>query len=75
MNWGLVFASISIMIAMFLYQWPKLKKNQKKEKAAFLFFSILGWLLSILLMINPEIPGPTQLTDWIYKPIGKLLEK
>lgn len=75
MKWGPVFVSILIMIFMSLYQWPKLKKNQKKEKAAFLSLLILGWALAILLIIFPDIPGPTQLIDWIYKPFGKILEK
>lgn len=53
----------------------KTKKNQKREKAAFISLSILGWSLAIFLIIFPDIPGPTQMIDWIYKPFGKLLEK
>ncbi|MFK9093917.1 hypothetical protein [Bacillus salipaludis] len=75
MKWGPVFVSILIMIFMSLYQWPKLKKNKKREKAAFLSLLILGWALAILLIIFPDIPGPTQMIDWIYKPFGKILEK
>ncbi|WP_423802539.1 hypothetical protein [Neobacillus sp. SAB-20_R2A] len=75
MKWGLVIVSIFIAIIMFLYQWPKLKKQQKKEKAAFLSLTCLGLLLAVLLILYPEMPGPTQLIDWIYKPFGKLIEK
>jgi len=75
MKWGSVFTCILIMIFMYLYQWPKLKKNQRRERAAFLSLSILGWALAIFLIIFPDIPGPTKMIDWIYKPFGKLLEK
>lgn len=75
MKWGPVFVIILIMILMLLFQWPKLGKKQKREKAAFLSLSILSWLLAILLIFFPEMPGPTQMIDWLYKPLGKLLEK
>ncbi|MBU8919799.1 hypothetical protein BGM25_27810 [Bacillus sp. FJAT-29953] len=75
MKWGLVIASLIIAMSMFLYQWPKLKKHQKKEKAAFLSLTFLGLFLSVLLIFFPEMPGPTQMIDWIYKPLGRLIEK
>ncbi|WP_374724338.1 hypothetical protein [Calidifontibacillus erzurumensis] len=51
-----------------------MKKNSLKEKAAFLSMTFLGWILALLLIIFPDIPGPTQLIDAIFKPLGKILE-
>ncbi|HUC93883.1 MAG TPA: hypothetical protein VMS09_18025 [Paenibacillus sp.] len=47
----------------------------KKEKAAFLTLAGMGWMLAVTLIINPDMPGPTQIIDAIYRPLGMLLEK
>ena len=74
MKWGPVLGSILIVILMILYQWPKLQQNKKKDKAAFITLSVIGLLLANLLIFYPDIPGPTELIDLMYKPLGKLLE-
>lgn len=61
-------------LLMFLYEWPKLQ-HKKKEKAAFTTLTLIGCMLAVLLLYYPELPGPTQLVDAVYKPLGKLLEK
>ncbi|MCM3569766.1 hypothetical protein [Neobacillus mesonae] len=75
MKWSSVFLCIFIIFLMILYQWPQLKKSQKRDKAAFLSLSFAGLLLAILLIMFPDISGPTQMIDWLYKPLGKFLEK
>ena len=75
MKWSSVFLCIFIIFLMILYQWPQLKKSQKRDKAAFLSLSVAGLLLAILLIMFPDISGPTQMIDWLYKPFGKFLEK
>ncbi|MDB5055483.1 MAG: hypothetical protein JWM44_3533 [Bacilli bacterium] len=75
MKWGAVFAIVIIAILMTLFEWPKINQNQKKEKVAFMIVTGIGCLLAFLLIIYPEMPGPTQLVESIYKPLGKLLEK
>ncbi|MFS0815310.1 hypothetical protein [Peribacillus phoenicis] len=52
-----------------------MNKNQKKEKRAFVTLTMAGWLLAVLLVFFPDMPGPTHLMDMIFKPLGKLLEK
>jgi multisubunit Na+/H+ antiporter MnhB subunit len=56
-----------ILVLIFLYQWPKLKKNGRKVKMAFFLLMLLNWVLAVLLVIFPEMPGPGQLIDFIYK--------
>jgi hypothetical protein len=74
MKWGPVFLNSIVILVIFLSQWPTLKKLKKKEKIAFLFLVIFTWSLANTLVFFPEIPGPTQITDYIFKPLGKLLE-
>jgi hypothetical protein len=75
MNFAAVFGITACVILITLFEWPKIKKDQKKEKWAFLSITMIGWLLSVLLVFFPDMPGPTQLIDSIFKPMGKLLEK
>jgi hypothetical protein len=74
MNWKVLASLISVVIGMILYEWPKLNKNQKKEKAAFLTLTAIGCFLAILIIFFPSLPGPTQLVEAMFKPLGKLLE-
>lgn len=60
----------AILVIIFLFQWPGLKKKEKKEKTAFLSIMIINWVLAVLLMIFPEMPGPGQMVDLIYKSFG-----
>ncbi|NSL52492.1 hypothetical protein [Calidifontibacillus erzurumensis] len=63
-----------VVILMALYEWPKMDKNQVKEKCAFALLALTGWVLSVLLIYFPDMPGPTQLIEFIFKPLGKFLE-
>ncbi|MGM7721588.1 hypothetical protein [Metabacillus sp. Hm71] len=75
MNLASVFGITVVAILITLYEWPKMNKNQKKEKCAFVSLTISGWLLAVLLVYFPDMPGPTDLIDMIFKPFGKLLQK
>ncbi|MCY9666760.1 hypothetical protein M5X11_17795 [Paenibacillus alginolyticus] len=75
MKWGAI-VGISVIVAlMVLYEWPKMDQKQMKEKAAFLALSGVGFILAILLVFFPDMPGPTDLVNMIYKPFGQILEK
>ncbi|MBT2733785.1 hypothetical protein [Bacillus sp. ISL-7] len=74
MKWAIVFAFTIALALMFLYEWPKIKSKEKKEKIAFVCLLAMGWILSFILLYYPDTPGPSYLVDRIYKPLGKLLE-
>ncbi|QCJ44601.1 hypothetical protein FAY30_23425 [Bacillus sp. S3] len=59
---------VTILLALiFLSQWPILKKNKKKVKMAFLSLMLINWILAVLLVLFPDMPGPGQLVDFIYQ--------
>jgi hypothetical protein len=72
---GSVLAITVGVVLITLYEWPKINQNQKKEKATFVSITVMGWLLAILLLFFPDMPGPTQMVEKVFKPLGKLLEK
>lgn len=66
---------ITITVALIaMFEWRKIDQKLSKEKIAFVALTLLGWLLAILLVFYPDMPGPTQLVETIFKPFSKLLE-
>ena len=66
-------AAVLVLIA--LYKWPKMKSQKKREKTAFAALTLLGGILAVLLVFVPDMPGPTQFMDALYKPLVNMLEK
>lgn len=54
-----------------LFQWFRLKKHRESGLSLYLG---LCWILAISLIMNPNMPGPTQLVNYIFYPLGKLLD-
>lgn len=75
MKWGALFGYSLLIICIVMFQLAKVKKDNKKEKVALISLSLLGWILATLLLFIPELPGPTQLIDHVFKPLGNLIEK
>jgi hypothetical protein len=73
MKWAAVLGITVVMLTMFLYDWPKIGRQLKKERVAFVALTVLGGILAVMLIFNPEMPGPTQWIDTVYKPLVKLL--
>ncbi|RYG72482.1 hypothetical protein EU245_10370 [Lentibacillus lipolyticus] len=75
MKWLMVLGIVVVAILMTLYEWPKINKEQKREKKAFVVLTAGSVILAVVLVYFPAMPGPTQLVDAIFKPLGKLLEQ
>jgi multisubunit Na+/H+ antiporter MnhB subunit len=74
-RWGVILVATLAMALIILYVWPRLNQEQEREKVSFIALTIMGWLMAILLVFYPEMPGPTQMIDTIYRPLGRILEK
>jgi multisubunit Na+/H+ antiporter MnhB subunit len=70
-----ILGTLVLVVLIFLYEWPRINRAQKKEKVVFIVLLSLGTILAIMLIWNPDLPGPTQMVDYIYKPLGRMLEK
>jgi multisubunit Na+/H+ antiporter MnhB subunit len=75
MKAGFILGTLVLVAIIFLYEWPRINRTQKKEKVIFIMLLSLGTILAIMLIWNPDLPGPTQMIDYIYKPLGRMLEK
>ncbi len=75
MKWSSFAVITLVVIAMAIYEWPRIKHCTRIERWAFAVLTAFGWVLTLLLVLYPEMPGPTQWVNAIYKPLGKILEK
>jgi multisubunit Na+/H+ antiporter MnhB subunit len=75
MKAGFILGTLVLVALIFLYEWPRINRTQKKEKVAFIVLLSLGTILAMVLIWNPDLPGPTQMIDYLYKPLGRMLEK
>lgn len=74
MKWGALIGITLIVGVIVLVESIKLKTTQKKERNTLILLATLGWMLAVLLTIFPDLSGPTQIVDRVYKPLGRLLE-
>ncbi len=75
MKWATV-AGITVWVVLItLYEWPKMNRNQNKEKAAFVILTAMGGLLAVLLLFFPNMAGPTEMVAKFFEPLGKILEQ
>jgi hypothetical protein len=74
MKAGEIIGITLLVVVIFLWDWPKLSRQPPTLRTAFIAVTVLGWVLAVLLVFFPELPGPTQLVDTIFKPLGKTLE-
>lgn len=75
MKWAEVLGFAAVLVFMVLYDWPKMTQQMKREKMVYGILTGLGAILSVLLVFYPEMPGPTQWFDVMYKPLVNLMEK
>ncbi|MCP1308023.1 hypothetical protein [Paenibacillus tyrfis] len=73
MFWPSIVGTSVIFGIIALYEWRNIDPDRKKEKRAFAVLTITGWLLALLLVLYPTMPGPTDLIDMIYKPFKNIL--
>ena len=71
MKWAAVLGIATILVIITLREWPKLRPEMKREKAAFAILTILDGTLAFLLVFYPDLPGPTQGLDAMTKPLVK----
>lgn len=72
LEWGTFSATFFIVVAIFLWQWSKMKQHPKKDKGTFIVLLLIGLMLSIFNL--QQIPGPVSWVSALFRPLGKFLE-
>ncbi|WP_240374861.1 hypothetical protein [Bacillus piscicola] len=64
-----------VVILITLYEWPKLGKQQRKEKTAFVTCTGIVWVLAVILLFFPDMQGPSDWLSALFGPIGESIRK
>lgn len=75
MRWAQVLGIAVLLLLMALFDWPKMSRNMKREKIAYASLAGMGAVLAVLLVYDPELPGPTQWLQVLYQPLVQIMEK
>jgi hypothetical protein len=75
MKAGPIIATTLIVCLVGFYQWTKMNQYPKKDKIVFLSITVIGWILAILLIYFPDLPGPNKMTKIIFEPFTKMMSK
>ncbi|SDW19438.1 hypothetical protein [Paenibacillus sp. CF384] len=73
MKLGSLLGITVIFVIMIVMEWPRLR-HLRRERTAFAVLTAIGYLLALLLLYYPEVPGPTQMFEMFYKPFTSILE-
>ncbi|MCZ0754422.1 hypothetical protein [Anoxybacillus sp. J5B_2022] len=63
-----------VVVLICLLEWPRFQRAHKKEKATFLVLLGLGMALAAALIYKPDLPGPSQLVDYMFRPFARMLK-
>ncbi|MDF2646966.1 MAG: hypothetical protein K0Q73_2771 [Paenibacillus sp.] len=66
------FITFIILVTIFIYEWPKIKKYPIIDKIVFISLIIICLGLSTFNL--PLTKGPISFFEKVYGPMGKLLE-
>jgi multisubunit Na+/H+ antiporter MnhB subunit len=75
LKWVGVAALTVLALVLAWYELPRLTAEMKRERTVFLVITVTGWGLGSLLIFFPEMPGLTQLVDFLYRPLYPLIGK
>jgi multisubunit Na+/H+ antiporter MnhB subunit len=72
MKWVYIVSITTLVILMFIFQWPKIKTVEKNEKIAFITLTVLGWAIAIFYVIFPSMPSPAKIVDFTLMQISNI---
>lgn len=73
MTWYAIPVLLSASLLIIAFQWKWVRRSQSKEKAVYFVLLTAAWILAILLYAFPNLPGPSQLVNAVFGPLGSYL--
>ncbi|QHT62806.1 hypothetical protein GXP70_24375 [Paenibacillus lycopersici] len=70
-TWYALPSLLTISLLVTAFQWHWMRQARRKEKLVYLTLLAAGWILAVLLLIDPRLPGPTQLVNALFENLGR----
>lgn len=73
MKWGTFWATSTIIMVIIFFQRSLLKKSPKKDMFACIGLFLIGLILSLFDL--PDVGGPINWIEILFKPLAAFMEK
>ncbi|KNB70379.1 hypothetical protein ADS79_15650 [Brevibacillus reuszeri] len=73
MRWPAIFGLTLVVALILIVERKRIKRSTGKSKMTFLFLTFAGWVIGVLLLIFPNMPGPSQVWLVIFKPLYNMV--
>ncbi|MFK7693306.1 hypothetical protein [Paenibacillus sp. HJGM_3] len=74
MTWKSIAIWMGLSLLIAVTHWIQVRRAPMREKAAWVVILLLSFLLAAALMLDPELPGPTQLVNKVFGRLGTLIQ-
>jgi len=74
LEWLFALGITFLVACMILYEWPKMKQNQKKEKKIFIVLVTFEWLFSLTLLFYPDLKNPSDFLLPMFNKVEEILK-
>ncbi|SDW46367.1 hypothetical protein [Paenibacillus sp. CF384] len=73
MTWKSIPALLTCSLIVSVLQWYWVRNAPRKERIAYLALLAFGFGLGVLLYVYPLLPGPSELLELWFGPLGRML--
>ena len=71
MKWGSFIVVTLAVLFIILFEKPRMARYPPKDKLAFAVLLAFGWGVTLLLVLYPEMPGPTDVVEAVFRPLSR----
>ncbi|MGG1661067.1 hypothetical protein [Brevibacillus sp. NRS-1366] len=72
MKWGAILALSLVVAFMVIYDRSRLKEGTRRTRMTFYVLTFTGWVIGLLLIHFPAMPGPSEVWLVIFKPLTNM---
>lgn len=69
MTWLYVTGVTGVAALMVWAEWRGLERANKKERMALIAVAATGWIVAVLVLVFPNMPGPIEFFNSLLKPL------
>lgn len=73
MKWAAILGLTLVVVIIWMVDRKAVKASTGRTKLTFWFLTGVGWVIGALLFLFPDMPGPSQVWLFIFKPLSNMV--
>lgn len=73
MKWAAILGLTLVVVIIWMVDRKAVKASTGRTKLTFWFLNAVGWVIGALLFLFPDMPGPSQVWLFIFKPLSNMV--